>query len=257
MLCGTNPFNPSEQTSMLFLLLSSRSKNRVLQTILNLVLTDAEIRSAIRKAAKSPEVYKRDNLRERNTNIQFDCMVRGCIGEHAITRWLGENGIEVEQTNYRPDGKNIDIDFVYKGRNLELKTSLVPDKDGTIAEAVNKRDIKLIKRSPHIEDLEGDVHMQIFYSQKRKAKDAWLMDRSMDVLSSSAEDLFHALRADRYRRDTFFVGWIDKPTLISQITALPEHQRTWTFDRSSRVFWNCKIKNARRPTELVEYLKRF
>ena len=53
---------------------------------------------------------------------------------------------------------------------MELKTSLIPDIDGTLETSFNKRDIKLIKRSRTIEELEGEIHIQVFYKHKTKKK---------------------------------------------------------------------------------------
>lgn len=121
------------------------------------------------------DIAKMDNLRYRHRNIQFDCLLRGYVGEYCIIKWLKTFNINFEITNHIQDDENIDIDFYYKEKNLELKTSLVPDADVTIDNAIKRRDIKLIRRgSSRIEDLRGDIHLQIYYSQKRKAKDDWL-----------------------------------------------------------------------------------
>ncbi len=222
--------------------------------ILNITLTDVEILNIIQRALDNFDIAHRDNLRRRNINIQFDCMLRGYVGEYSIVKWLGANGIEFESTNHLNDGENIDIDFLYKNKNLELKTSLVPDVDETIDNAILQRDIKLIKREDRIEDLRGDIHMQIYFAQKRKAKDDWLTQQKIDLTNTDLTYLFNSFNARAYRNTTFFVAWIDKPTLIRMINALPVNQRTWTFPGSQRYFWICKIKNSKPPAELIPYL---
>ena len=56
----------------------------------------------------------------------------------------------------------MDVDFEYKGLDLELKTSLIPDADKTLQNVFNKRDIKLIRRTLKIVDLKSDIHIQIY-----------------------------------------------------------------------------------------------
>ncbi len=121
-------------------------------------LTEEEILCCIEKATSFFSIAKRDNLRARHINIQYDCILRGYAGEYAMEKWLRENGIEPAETNLISDGENIDIDFLYRGANMELKTSMIPDADATLKNAFARRDIKLIKRKPHIEDLKVICH---------------------------------------------------------------------------------------------------
>lgn len=94
--------------------------------VITINLSKDEILSCINKTKQHSFV---DNLRYRHANVQFDCKLRGYIGEYAIEKWFIENGIDLETTNYIEDGGNIDIDFLIKGKNIELKTSLIPDAD--------------------------------------------------------------------------------------------------------------------------------
>jgi len=144
------------------------------EDIIKIELSEDEVKNILRTVIEKLDIAKMDNLRYRHKNIQFDCLLRGYVGEYCIIKWLKEYDINFETTNYIEDDENIDIDFLYKEKNLELKTSLVPDVDGIIENAVNKRDIKLIRRgNSRIEDLRGDIHLQIYYSQKRKARKIW------------------------------------------------------------------------------------
>lgn len=197
---------------------------------------------------------RRDNLRARHINIQYDCILRGYAGEYAMEKWLRQNGIHPAETNIISDGENIDIDFLYRGANMELKTSMLPDADGTLEKAFERRDIKLIKRQPNIEDLKGDVHLQIFFDQRRKAKDDWLITREIDIERATPRKIYETLLARAYKTTIYFVGWIDKDTLTSGINALPPGERTWTFAGAKRDFWNCKITKCKKPTELRDYL---
>lgn len=222
-----------------------------------LTLTDDEIKSVMEKARKQLFISKRDNLRERHANIQYDCILRGYIGEFAITKWMNEQGIFFDKANYREDGENIDIDFLYKGKNIELKTSLIPDTDFTLDNAIANRDIKLIKREEGIENLKGDVHLQIFFNQRRIAKDEWLAGRIIDIEQACMDELFDKMLARCYRNTAYFVAWMDKPTLIENLINLPPSEQTWSFKDSKRQFWNCKAINSKKPIDLPQFLKSF
>ena len=225
------------------------------EDIISIPLTDDEIKTVMEKARQQLAISKLDNLRTRHANIQYDCIMRGYIGEFAITKWIAQNNIIFDKTNYLNEEENIDIDFLYKGKNIELKTSLIPDVDVSIEKAIACRDIKLIKRVGNIENLRGDIHLQIFFDQRRKAKDEWLASRDIDIENVEINELFDRLLARGYRNKTYFVGWIDKPTLVSKILSLPEPDRTWTFKNAKRHFWNCKITECNKPANLPAYLK--
>lgn len=223
--------------------------------MIHFALTEAEIKQAIRRTLEYLSISGRDNLRIRHGNIQFDCLLRGYIGEHAIKKWLMENNIEIEMTNFIEENDQMDVDFLFRGKNIELKTSLIPDQDISIDNALFKRDIKLIKRTEKIEDFKGDIHLQIFFAQKRRAKDQWLKAQKIDIKKEDTDYFYSAFRADRYCHDTYFTGWIDKPSLINHINSLPYNKRTWTFGGSSRLFWNYRMRDCKSPAELINYLQ--
>ncbi len=223
---------------------------------IKLELSEDEIKNIIQFVIEKNEISKLDNLRFRHKNVQFDCLLRGYIGEYCILKWLKSHDIEVEKTNYLENEDQIDIDFLYKGLNIELKTSLIPDTDKTLQNTINKRDIKLIKRgNSTIEALKGDLHLQIFYKQKRKAKDGWLESQQIDLNNHELDYLYQMFCARAYLNTTYLVAWIDKSTLIKKINAMPENLKYWSFLKSKRHFWNCKIKDSRKPQELISYLK--
>lgn len=225
------------------------------QDIIKLPLTKEDILQALQKALDNKQIAQLDNLRDRHPNVQFDSIVRGYIGEIAFKNWLHNQGIEITTTNLTPDEDNIDIDFEYKGKNIELKTSLIPDRDQDMGMVVQYRDIKLIKREEHVEDLRGDLHVQIYYDQKRRAKDLWLGLQKVDYSNTDLAYLYKELRFDSYLRGTYFVGWMDKASIIHRYHMAPEDKRTWTFENSLRTFYKCRIKYARRPIDIIDFLK--
>lgn len=222
--------------------------------VIKLEVTKEDIIECIKK---TQSIMFIDNLRIRHPNVKFDCKLRGYIGELAIKKWFKKNNIHIERTNHIADGENIDIDFIVSGTNIELKTSLIPDNDIDIKGVIERRDIKLIRRNNQsIEELRGDIHMQIYYQQKTKAKDKWLEEqKNIDLTSKDAEYLYESLKAKCYLTTTFFVAWIDKEEIIKRINSLPENRRTWSFVNSKRDYWVCPLKDSNKPTDLINYFK--
>ncbi len=219
--------------------------------ILKIKLTKEEIIQAIAKAKEQDFI---DNLRERHVNVQFDSKLRGYIGEIALKKWFNENGIEITTTNYFEEDNGIDIDFEYKGLDLELKTSLIPDADKTLQNVINKRDIKLIRRTRKIEDLKSDVHIQIIFDQLTNKKDQWLQEQSIDLLSDDLEYLYESFLGKSYLTKTHLVGWISKDALIERIKPLKGYEKSWRFGK--RRFWICRLKDCFSPAALIDYLKK-
>jgi hypothetical protein len=150
----------------------------------------------------------------------------------------------------------MDIDFTFHGKNrdynVEVKTSLVADVDKNWDDILRKRDIKLIRRGTvTIEELSGDLHLQIYFYGHRKKRDDFLKSLNLN-LDLPSEELYDKMQLHHYLEKTFFIGWIDKPTLIQQIQA--KSKQTWAF--GMREFWLCNLgKDAKKPLEIIEYLQ--
>lgn len=251
---------------------------------IKLHITKSEIINII-KGIFSNQIHKRDNLRTRSSNVQFDCILRGYIGELALKKWFKDNGIDFLDSNLIDDKEgNMDIDLLFKGKSkdykIEVKTSLIPDyieatlKNSNeyinrITSAIEKCDIKLIKRGDcNINELKGDIHLQIYFADYRKKKDIYLSnnfivdmgDKKFNIIDDSvdflAEKIYDAIFAKSYIDRTYFVAWIDKDTLVNQINNKNPSSQTWSFKGSSRVFWRCNIKKeAKKPIDLITFLK--
>jgi hypothetical protein len=217
--------------------------------ILKIALTKEEILDAIAKAQEQNFI---DNLRDRHINVQFDSKLRGYIGEIALTKWFLDNNIKITTTNYFEEDIGIDVDFEYKGLDLELKTSLIPDADKTLQNVFNKRDIKLIRRTRKIEELKSDIHIQIYYDQLTNMKDQWLQEQDIDISSDDLDYLYDAFLAKAYITKTYLLGWIDKNTLTERMNKLKGYEKSWRHAR--RRFWVCKLNECYPPLSLIKYL---
>jgi len=249
--------------------------------VIKLDIKEDDIKKIL-KTAISKEFNKRDNLRNRHSNVQFDSLIRGYIGEVAIKKWfLKYDIIFDDQTNHSYDNGEIDIDLLYrykdgKTKTLEIKTSLVPDSCCTkderdlekIEKCIKKYDIKLIRReNKPIEELKGDIHIQIYYAHLRKLKDEALkrvnlsfnIENINDIniaIDKFLEKIYNNFYLKEYIGRSYFVGWIDKNTLIKQINSKEPKNRLWSFKNSKREFWSCNIhKETKKPIEIIEYLK--
>lgn len=219
--------------------------------ILKISITEEEVKSAI---LLSQSNLFRDNLRLRHPNVSFDSKIRGYVGEIGLKKWFTQNNITILTQNYMDDGLSIDIDFEYKGKDIELKTSLIPDTDQNLLTVFTRRDIKIIKREPEIEKLKGDIHIQIYFEHLTKKKDSWLRNQNIDLESTNIDYLYNSILGKSYLEKTFLFSWIDKETLIKRINSLPIHKRTWSF--AMRNFWVCPLKDSFPPQELITYLNR-
>jgi hypothetical protein len=237
-------------------------------------ITIDDIKLAIRKSL-GQDFHRRDNLRQRNSNIQFDCLLRGYVGETGITKWFKSYGITFASANCMADDQgNIDIDLLYryginKEKSIEIKTSLVPDYCARnihgirerIATCIRNFDIKLIRRNNEsIKKLQSDIHVQIYYGDLRGAKDEFLTGLAFPIINNISDkiidEIYDLFMAKTYLTRTYLVGWIDKITLIEQINNKSEDQKIWKAPGLSRDFWTCKIQNeAKAPIELIEYIK--
>ena len=224
--------------------------------MIQITLVKSDILKAIEKAK---DFDFSDNLRNRHPVVAFDNKLRGYVGEIAFENWLKRHNVQLLKKNVLDSESGMDIDFVVQGirqerLHIELKTSLLPDKDGDLDQAVQNRDIKLMRRANYpIEDLHGDVHVQILFNQLRLRKEEWLRKKSSKLLRSSSSTLYQELAAHRYMRDIFMVGWIDKKSLMNQINNKSESLRIWKYGQ--RQFWTCNLqKEAKNPLDLIKHL---
>ncbi len=202
-----------------------------------------------------------DNLRHRSESVRFDCRFRGYLGEYCIKRFFWRYGVFVsnEEVNIMEDGSSIDIDLAYQNEqgvwvNFEVKTSLVPDR-WDIGQTIHNADVKVIKRTRTIEDLKGDIHIQIYFNFHRSEHDSLVRAATLDL--NDPQQIIDALHLNEYRDNILLVGWIDKQTLVQYINALPSYNRTWTFPNAQKDFWRCPFSAiTKTPEQLKQFLKR-
>lgn len=66
----------------------------------------------------------------------------------------------------------------------------------------------------------GDIHIQIYYDFLRKIRDNEL--RFLNQYISDISSLYKEMKLEEYIDNSYFVAWIDKPTLIQYINSISQ-----------------------------------
>lgn len=189
------------------------------ENVILVEIGESEIKSAISKSLQylwnsikqsSDSVYH-DNLRVRNGNVAFDCMVRGFIGEEKAKEIISKKLVEkkstcVLQTNAILDESGMDVDLLIKSDGFsvkaEIKTSCIPDyivsqqknlKESITPKILEYADVKIIRRVnknkqlKKIEELESDYHIQLFFEERTKVRDSFVT--ALPLISNMLTDL--------------------------------------------------------------------
>lgn len=213
-----------------------------------------------------------NNLRNRNPTLQFDCKIRGYLGEIGLTKWLQSYNIKCWSNGQLVgDMYSADIDLnirgIQKDYKSEIKTSAKPDRwyaeantdKVLIRNCIEQGDIKIFARNNdyHI-DLDRDIYIQIYFGVKRQEHDSVinaLYEKHPDFLRYNNEDIYQLFHFIDYMENTYFVGWMDRESIIKKLDATPVNERTWQFEGSYKTFWKCNIKDAYYPITLINYIK--
>lgn len=234
--------------------------------ILNISIGDVFV--AIDKAKQMTFI---DNLRNRAPTVQFDCKVRGYLGEIGIMKWLNSFNIRCWSGSANLDVFSSDVDLNIRGMQkdyiAEIKTSAKPDNWTTIGistdkvllqSCLEKGDIKIYARqADYRTDLNRDLYVQVYYGIKTKAHDAvinGLYLSNPSFLSYSANDLFGLFHMEEYLENIYFVGWIDKNSIIQRLDSLDPNDRMYSTG-GNKMFWCCGLKDAYPPSYLINYLR--
>lgn len=220
--------------------------------IIKIKLDQDKIFECIEKALKNQFI---DNLRERTEIIRLDTKIRGYIGETSILFLLQKYGIKASKTNLiSADGNSTDIDIYLQKTNtcLEIKTSLIPDKWGNIENCIEKGDIKIIKRTPCIENLKGDYHLQIYFNCLKEKREQYLNNLQL-TSEINIKKLYNILKLDKIK--CYFIAWIAKEDLIKYIKKLIAEGVSPIWEYGKREFWKCPIKICKDPFLLIKELK--
>ncbi len=221
--------------------------------IIELKIEEKDIELAVEKALESEFI---DNLRNRWPFVQLDSKVRGYLWEICLKRRFEMNWIVFEQIDYKPsDDYSLDIDFLYKGKIIELKTSLIPEVYVNLRWVIDKADIKIIKRwEERVEDTHWDVHIQIYFNKQRRHRDEYCNSIQWKIDDYNFEELIDIMKFWEYKQA--FIWRIDKPTLCNYINKLIANWEKPTWEFWFRKFRRCPLKTVAKPADtIIDYLK--
>jgi hypothetical protein len=225
--------------------------------LIELIITEQELLDAIAHARQNSHV---DNLRSRNIYVSFDNKIRGFLGEVGVLKHLTSNGISARKSGMI-ESNSTDIDLEYCNAfdqllKIEVKTSLIPDYDGSLQNVIRERDIKIIKRESTIESLSYDFTIQTYFNWKRKERDTFLKTLSGNPLDKTDEELLDSMRLRELEHT--FVSWIDKKSLVEYLNDLGYGNQIWWIRGFRMHFWKAPITGVGKdPSDIAEFMRTY
>lgn len=139
---------------------------------------------------------------------------------------------------------------------VEIKSSIPPNSEDRQS-IVDKRDIKItashnsgIHLIPPTE-LESEIHVQIYFYAKPYKNGFETFEDLQQVLIQTPQRIHEIINSKKYDRPLFF-GWETKTNIIEYTKTLEPN--TWSFGRTTRVYWRCPISKAKTPEQLVRFI---
>lgn len=245
-------------------------------TLDKVIIMDISKDDILNAVERARQLSFQDNLRNRKPTVQFDCKVRGFLGEIGITKWLNSFGVkcwpEEKDGISAMDIYRSDIDLNIRGMQKdylsEIKTSAKPDSWTTvdistdkvfISKCIINGDIKIIahKNADYHTDIDRDIYIQVYFGVKTAEHDNMLNERyseNRDFLLMNNNDICHFLGLYDYIENIYFVGWKDKKSIIEELDNMKPYERSYDIG-AMRSFWKCSLKTARPPISLINYLR--
>jgi hypothetical protein len=193
----------------------------------------------------------------------LDNIFMGDLAKNALLEYLRplcKNPVidydEIRTDNFLEPDPGWDFKVGAKLMKVEVKSSIPTNSEGHQA-IINKRDIKITashdkgKTWIQPDALESEVHVQVYFYAK-PFRDGYGQSGILykEVMSDN-NALHRIINSDKYRQPLFF-GWNKKQIIINYSQILKPN--TWTFDKTSRIYWRCPIKEALTLPQLVEYI---
>jgi hypothetical protein len=215
---------------------------------------DAEIKQKTAQNTAQKFLYTHPSMMYKRTPIQIlDNIYMGDLAKNALLAYLRSNCINPIQDydEIRTDGfQKPDPSWDYKvGKRrikLEVKSS-IPPRNETQASLIQNRDIKITASHDkgrtwlQPEKLESEIHTQIFFYAKPCKTNAATHQEVNNMIQDTPEAVHQFLESERYNEPLFF-GWTTKKSIIQCSRQL--EPATWTFEKTSRIYWRCPIKEA-------------
>jgi hypothetical protein len=163
---------------------------------------------------------------------------------------------ELRTDNFEEPDPGWDIKAGAKQIKIEVKSSIPTNQESHQA-IINKRDIKITashdKGSTWIDPgtLESDLHLQVYFYAKPYKNGYDQFDILRSDITADSNTLHRIINSDKYKQPLFF-GWNKKQNIVQYVSSLKPN--TWSFEKTSRVYWRCPIKEAFTMPQLIEYI---
>lgn len=193
----------------------------------------------------------------------LDNLFMGDLAKNALLDYLRTNCKtpiidydEVRQDGFTQHDPGWDFKVGHQSLKLEVKSSIPPNGE-SIEELVNKRDIKITashdKGATWIPptSLESELHAQVYFYAKPYKEGFVSFDALQLALETNPEYLHEIINSKKYSKP-LFLGWNAKQRIIQYHDSLLPN--TWTFGKTSRIYWRCPIKESGTLPQLVAYI---
>jgi hypothetical protein len=163
---------------------------------------------------------------------------------------------EIRTDNFLEPDPGWDFKAGIKQIKAEVKSS-IPTNSESHQAIINKRDIKITashdkgKTWIQPEALESELHVQVYFYAKPDKDGYEQFDTLYEDVTADSTAIHRIINTKKYSQPLFF-GWNRKSDIISFVKT--KRPNTWSFDKTSRVYWVCPVKGAFTMPQLVRYI---
>lgn len=195
----------------------------------------------------------------------LDNIFMGDLAKNSLIDWLKPrcnylitDYDEVRTDNFKESDPGWDFMIGSKLQKAEVKSS-TPTRKENCNNIISLRDIKITashdKGKTWIDPntLESDIHIQIYFYARPWKNGYDNFGRLADDLNSNPSLIHSVINTKKYSEPLFF-GWNIKKNIIAYSEKLDNP--TWSFDKTSRIYWKCPIKEAFNLSQLEKFVNR-
>lgn len=195
----------------------------------------------------------------------LDNIFMGDLAKNALLEWLKPRCIctitdydEVRTDNFKEPDPGWDFMAGNKQLKAEVKSS-IPTRNENYNRIIALRDIKITASQDKgvtwidPQTLESDIHIQIYFYAKPWKNGYDNFDKLAGDLTANPDLIHTVINTKKYSEPLFF-GWNTKKNIVAYSKNLDKP--TWSFDKTSRIYWKCPIKEAFDLSQLVRFINR-
>lgn len=221
----------------------------------------------------------RRQLSRRRPAERFESIVRGEVVTNALLRYLHEevqfraigyddlraDRFEMEDPGwdiwYRPSSTSSDERV--RSLRMSVKSSTIPEQDGTLEQAIARRDIKILKYAENVEDdLPFDVVAQAYLPTAARTLAGVDLERVEGLISgaslspSTIAQLIDELRLFERCGYSSLVAVATKEEIVRHVTGLTSPTDFMPIGGGLRKeVWNTKIVEVGHPGRILQFIR--